>query len=224
MRDRAPSPWHYVEMIKMRVIKWAKRAAWALIGAGLLAAVVLATQVDFVSELDWRFNLSSVWTWDTLGTWLGAAATVAIAGISAAYTLSSTRRQQRAEARDGLTRGLVIASQVKFTTEPVLGNNHFYEYWRIRTTTAAPVTEVQIRLDGRQLGLTKKVLLPREEGYVWNSEPLNMNPPTRDIEMARSFIKSNIRDKIEIRFMAEGRPFTKDRSDFNPVPDSEIDI
>jgi len=208
----------------MVAIKWAKRAAWALVGAGLLAAVVLATQVDFVSELDWRFNLSSVWTWDTLGTWLGAAATVAIAGISAAYTLSSTRRQQRADARDGLTRGLVIASQVKFTTEPVLGKSNYYEYWRIRTTTAAPLTEVQIRLDGRQLGLTKKVLLPREDGYVWNSEPLNMDPPTQDIEMARSFIKSNIRDKIEIRFMAEGRPFTKNRSDFNPVPDHGIEI
>ena len=225
---RCTSVCHHESMSTSGTRRWVARIAWAIGGAvvGGTATIVWLSVQHHAVPLPPN-DLQSVWTWDTIGTWCGTIATVAVAVIAAIYTLTSTRRErrvteerQRTEERQNELDALTLASEVQFRVRPVLGSNQFWTKWRVDLYTAdrAPATDVELLVDGKPLGSKLNVLrMTKDSPWSWpETRDLDMPAVTTSLEEARTFIRSHVRERVEVRFAMRGYRFTRTAAGLEP--------
>lgn len=189
--------------------RWRSRLGWIAGGAIVGAALVYCLQVAQRLNLPGKWDPDSTVSIDTLGTWLGTFATIAIAAAGWLYGRRISRQQRHAESLQARN----LATEVQFRVRPVLGANRIWSKWRVVLYTAekAPATDVEVRVDGTPIG-DMISLLRSGQNKPWGFQPelpLNMPMPTTDIKSARAFIRSQVRNRIELRFTIEGYRFSR---------------
>ena len=177
----------------------------AIVGAGLIYCFQVADRLNLPGTWDTESKISL----DTLGTWLGTIATVAIAIAGWVYGWRISKQQKRAES----LQATILASEFQFRVRPVRGGGGIWDQWRLILYTAekAPATDIEVMLDGSPFGDGLDLLrMQQAEPWGWQPVmPLNMPNPTTDEKEARSFIRAHVRDRLDIRFTVAGHRYSR---------------
>ncbi|NII52323.1 hypothetical protein FHR77_002763 [Frigoribacterium endophyticum] len=211
----------------MSVIKWRSwwpRIAWGCGGAAIGAGVVFTTNVADRLDLPGKWDPSSKISVDTLGTWLGAIATIAIAIVGGLFARKVRLRQERVlreqvartklyEAQRRESAALLSAYDVKFRVR--LGSvdrSGYYNTWLVTmtTSTTAAALDAQVFYEGKPLGDSLDRIPHRENWWVWTTPgDMDLSPATKNELTARQRVKQVVRHAVEVHFSVDEFRFAR---------------
>jgi len=212
--------------------KWWPRVAWGCGGATLGAVAVYTANVADRLDLPGKWDPSSKISIDTLGTWLGAIATIAIAIVGGLLARKVRLRQEQIErqqvdsakqneAQRRESAALLSAYDVKFRVRlGSVDSAGYYNTWLVAMTTSrtAAALDAQVFYKGQPLGDSLDRIPHRENWWVWTTPgDMNLSPATKNELTARQHIKQDVRHDIEIRFSIDGYRFGRTTKGFTTI-------
>lgn len=174
-----------------------------------LGVIVGATVSFIVTEAVGFYLPPAAWSWDTTVAAVSAIATIVIAIIAGTYSRKRQKEESKSSEREAAGNAMAAAVKFRVRKSPDDPGKHRWSTFSVSAVNLReiPIYDVELWIDGRQVGETGKALFEDARPFEWQKQPLGS--VFRRQEDAGAHLNAIVWPTVEVRYSVLGRRFSR---------------